>query len=92
MPTMPVIDAGMRIEPAWSPPSAMSTSPEATSAALPVEEPPGVWPGLRGLSAMSEADVLLPPETQKYSHTDLPRIVAPASSSRVTTLASISGT
>ena len=32
---MPQWLAGMRIEPAWSPPIAMSTSPAATSAALP---------------------------------------------------------
>jgi len=32
----------MRIEPPWSPPIAMSTSPAATSAALPDEEPPAV--------------------------------------------------
>lgn len=36
--------------------------------------------------------VWLPPEKQKYSHTDLPTIVPPASSTRVTTVASTSGT
>ena len=36
--------------------------------------------------------VLLPPETQKYSHAALPVISAPASSTRVTTVASKSGT
>ncbi len=41
-PTMPQWLAGMRIEPAWSPPIAMSTSPAATSAALPDDEPPVV--------------------------------------------------
>jgi len=48
MPTMPQKLAGMRIEPAWSPPIAIGTSPEATSAALPDDEPPVVNPGLRG--------------------------------------------
>jgi len=33
---------GMRIEPAWSPPIAISTSPAATSAALPEDDPPVV--------------------------------------------------
>ena len=70
----------------------MSTSPAATSAALPVDEPPGVWPGLRGLSTTPLADVALPPETEKYSHTDLPRISPPSSRMRVTTVASMSGT
>jgi hypothetical protein len=37
---MPHQALGMRIEPPWSPPIAMSTSPAATSAALPLEEPP----------------------------------------------------
>src|SRR5262249_48444294 len=41
--------AGMRIEPAWSPPIAISTSPAATSAALPDDDPPVVYPRLRGL-------------------------------------------
>jgi hypothetical protein len=35
--------------------------------------------------------VWLPPEKHRLSHTDLPVIVAPASSSRVTTVASDSG-
>ena len=92
MPTTPENDAGMRIEPAWSPPIAMSTSPAATTAALPVDEPPGVWPGTRGLMTGPEALVALPPEKEKYSQTVLPTISAPASSRRVTTVASISGT
>jgi hypothetical protein len=38
------------------------------------------------------AEVWLPPEKQKFSHTALPTISAPASSTRVTTVASSSGT
>ena len=30
----------MRIEPPWSPPSAIGTSPSATTAPLPEDEPP----------------------------------------------------
>ena len=41
-PTMPHMDAGMRIEPPWSPPIAISTSPAATAAPEPDEEPPEV--------------------------------------------------
>ncbi len=60
-PTMPHHDAGMRTEPPMSEPSARATQPEATAAALPPDEPPGVrvtsW-GLRvgphsGLSVCS---------------------------------------
>ena len=39
----------MRIEPPWSPPMAIATSPAATAEALPLDEPPGEWVGLRGL-------------------------------------------
>ncbi|WHZ12514.1 MAG: hypothetical protein OJF60_002955 [Burkholderiaceae bacterium] len=89
---MPENDAGMRIEPAWSAPIARSTSPATSSAALPVLEPPGVWPGLRGLMTGPVALVALPPENEKYSHTDLPTISPPASRMRVTIIASPSGT
>jgi hypothetical protein len=37
---MPQKEAGMRMEPPWSPPMAMSTSRRATSTALPDDEPP----------------------------------------------------
>ena len=39
-PYRPQCAAGMRIEPAWSPAIAMSTSRAATNAALPEDEPP----------------------------------------------------
>jgi len=42
--TTPDSDAGMRMEPAWSSPVAISTSPAATGAPDPVKEPPGVCP------------------------------------------------
>jgi len=81
----------MRIEPAWSPPIAMSTSPAATSAAQPDDDPPALKPRLRGLCTGPLALVWLPPETQKYSHTALPAISPPASRMRSTTVASTSG-
>jgi hypothetical protein len=37
---MPDQQLGMRTDPPWSPPMAMSTSPAATSAADPVDDPP----------------------------------------------------
>src|SRR6516165_3073091 len=82
----------MRIEPPWSPPTAMSTSPAATSAAEPEDDPPAEYPVRRGLCTGPAAEVWLPPERQKYSQCALPRILAPASSRRVTIVASISGT
>lgn len=41
-PTTPQCAAGMRTEPAPSPPCARGPSPAATAAAAPPEEPPGV--------------------------------------------------
>jgi hypothetical protein len=37
---VPLNEDGIRIEPPWSPPIAMSTSPSATTTALPEDEPP----------------------------------------------------
>ena len=54
----------MRIEPAWSPPIAIGTSPAATSAALPDDEPPVVKPRFRGLCTGPVELVWLPPDTQ----------------------------
>ena len=82
----------MRIEPPWSPPSAMSASPAATTAAEPEEEPPAEWLGLSGLRTGPVAPVWLPPERQKASQWALPTISPPASRMRSTTVASISGT
>ena len=70
----------------------MSISPAATRAPEPVDEPPGVWPQARGLCTGPLTLVAAPPEKEKYSHTDLPTISAPASSRRVTIVASNSGT
>src|ERR1700737_2782208 len=48
-PTTPQCDAGPRIEPPVSEPSATGTSPAATAAPDPVEEPPVKWTGFHGL-------------------------------------------
>src|SRR5882672_8154444 len=89
---MPLYAAGMRTEPPWSPPMARSTSPAATSAALPLEEPPveRVWS--HGLRTGPDREVCEPPEKHRSSQTALPTIVPPASSTRVTTVASRVGT
>ena len=89
---MPHQLAGMRIEPPWSPPMARSTSPAATSAALPLDEPPAVRVGSWGLCTGPVSDVWLPPEKQRLSHTALPWMEPPASRMRVTMVASTSGT
>jgi len=71
---------------------AISTSPAATTAALPDEDPPPNNPAFAGFRTGPAALVWLPPEKQKYSQWTLPRIVPPASSIRVTIVASTSGT
>src|SRR5215468_8211589 len=88
---MPLKEEGMRIDPPWSPPIAISTSPSATATALPEEEPPAEYPILCGLCTGPAAQVWLPPEKQKYSQCTLPTMVPPASSMRVTIVASVSG-
>src|SRR5687767_5158125 len=82
----------MRIEPPWSPPMAISTSPAPTSAPEPDEEPPAEKPCLYGLCVGPWAVVWLPPDRQKYSQCALPTIVPPASRMRVTSVASTAGT
>ena len=89
---MPHQQAGMRIEPPWSPPMAMSTSPATSSAPLPPEEPPAEWVGLWGFCTGPVSAVWLPPEKHRLSHTAFPAISPPASRMRVTSVASVSGT
>ena len=89
---MPHQLAGMRTEPPWSPPMARSTSPAATRAALPLDDPPVVRVGSYGLRTGPVSLVWLPPEKHRLSHTALPRMVPPASRIRVTMVASTSGT
>ncbi len=48
-PKSPQNAAGIRIEPPPSPPRATGTMPDATAAAVPPLDPPGVNPGRHGL-------------------------------------------
>ena len=82
----------MRMEPPWSPPSARSACPAATSAALPLDDPPAVRERSQGLRTGPVREVWLPPEKHRSSQTAFPAMVAPASSSLVTTVASRRGT
>src|SRR5580658_733154 len=91
-PTMPQNAEGTRMDPPSSHPIAISTTHEATSAALPLEDPPVVRVRSCGLRTKPVSEVWLPKLIQKLSHTDLPVISAPASRSRVTTVASVAGT
>src|SRR5258708_29683535 len=69
----------------------MRASPVATTTAVPDDEPAAEYPILCGLWTGPAAQVWLLPEKQKYSQWTLPRMVPPASSMRVTMVASVSG-
>src|SRR5258708_32756544 len=69
----------------------MRASPVATTTAVPDDEPAAEYPILCGLCTGPAAHVWLPPEKQKYSQWTLPTMVPPASSMRVTMVASWSG-
>ena len=88
---MPDQDAGIRIEPPWSPPVAMSATPDATSAALPEDDPPVERVSSHGLRTGPVREVCEPPEKQRSSQTAFPVIVAPAASIRATMVASRRG-
>ena len=49
-PTSPADIAGSRIEPPWSPPMPRSASPRATITAVPLEDPPVLYPSPKTLS------------------------------------------
>jgi hypothetical protein len=70
---------------------AMSTAPEATNAALPLEDPPALRRGLAGFLTGPVSEVWLPPEKHRLSQTAFPRMWPPASRIRVTIVASIPG-
>ena len=55
------------MDPPWSPPSAIVTSPAATSAALPPDAPPVECFGLCGLRMGPVAQVWLPAEENPYN-------------------------
>src|SRR3954454_7029036 len=71
----------------------MSASPSATTTALPLDDAPGRCAGLYGFSGSGAGyPVTEPPSKQNAGTAVLPTISAPASSSRVTTVASSRGT
>src|ERR671935_1293181 len=82
---MPQNEAGRITEPAVCVPSAAGIMPQATPAADPEEEPPGVWARLCGFLVLAGVNVA------SSVVTVLPRITAPALRSAVTQAASADG-
>src|ERR1700722_19541429 len=69
----------------------MSTTPAASRAAPPLDDPPAA-PGVsQGLPTVPVREVCDPPEKHRSSQTALPAMVAPAASSLLTTVASRAG-
>src|SRR5258708_38975339 len=92
-PTTPLIAAGQVIDPSVSVPIAASTSPAATAAALPDDEPQGSRSSANGFRVCPPTP--LQPEIdaldRMLAHSDkcvVPRITAPAAPSRATRAAS----
>src|ERR1700761_3021241 len=85
-PTTPLNAAGLTTEPSVCVPNASGTSPAATDAAEPEDEPPGVCLGFQGLT--------VGPGWRQANSVDtvLPKMVAPRLRSRSTTHASRAGT
>src|SRR6185369_7782544 len=90
-PTTPQNDAGCRIEPPVSEPSAATAIPAATAAAEPPLEPPGTRVMSRGLRVGPNAEFSVEEPIANSSRLVLPTTIAPAARSRSTTVASYGG-
>ena len=86
-PTTPHRDAGWRIDPPVSEPREIVTSPAATAAAEPPEEPPGTRSVSHGLAVGWKAEDSVEEPKANSSMLVLPTGVAPASSMRWTQVA-----
>ena len=87
MPTTPQKLAGWRTEPPVSEPSAAGTTPAATSAAEPPEEPPGTRSGSIGFFTRPNAECSVDEPIANSSMLVLAAIIAPAARSRLTAVA-----
>src|SRR5262245_30646615 len=82
MPNRPVKLQGMRIEPPPSVPTASGPIPDATAAAAPPEEPPGVFSLFHGLRVMPVSGLSVTPFQPNSGVVVLPSSTAPCSRSR----------
>ena len=89
-PTTPQHDAGIRIDPPVSPPSATEAIPAATAAPLPPLEPPGVMPSRHGFWVGGNIVFVVPIEAASSGRFVLPRIAIPEDRARATDTASTS--
>src|SRR4051812_46068427 len=82
IPKRPVKEQGMRIEPPPSVPTASGPIPEATAAAAPPEDPPGVFCLFQGLRVIPVSALSVTPFQPNSGVVVLPRNTAPCSRSR----------
>ena len=87
-PTIPHSAAGWRMDPPVSLPNERGTIPAATTAALPPEEPPGTRLRSQGFRVGPKAEFSVEEPMANSSRLVLPTGTAPASRSRLTTVAS----
>src|SRR6185295_13969269 len=88
MPKSPVKLHGMRIEPPPSVPTASGPMPDASAAAAPPDEPPGVFAGFHGLRVMPVSALSVTPFQPNSGVVVLPSSTAPCSRRRATAGAS----
>ena len=89
-PTLPQNAAGMRTDPAPSVPTLSGPRPAATAAAVPPEEPPGVFDGSHGLRVRPVRSEFVSPLHPNSGVVVLPSRIAPASRNRAVAGASTS--
>src|SRR5699024_3841074 len=87
-PNRPQAAAGIRIEPPPSLAPAIGTTPAATNAAEPPEEPPGVCSTCQGLRVAPHASGSVTPLIANSGVLVRPKIMAPAARHRLTNSAS----
>ena len=74
---MPQKEAGIRIDPPPSEPSATAHNPSATAAALPPEEPPAFLPGANGVLVGPKRKLSVTPLCPNSGVLVFPRTIAP---------------
>ena len=92
MPTTPQNEAGWRIDPPVSDPSAQIALPAATAAALPPELPPGTQSAFQGLCVGWNAEFSVEPPIANSSIFALPRITGRSACNFSITVALYGGT
>src|SRR5580658_1708345 len=84
MPDRPQQADGIRMEPPPSEPVASGTMPAASAAAVPPEEPPAPWAGLKGLAVAPKTALVVLADQANSGVLVLPTTTQPAARRRAT--------